>query len=136
MKAVVRLQNLKIPTTGSYKLRAFIHPRNIPFDKDDPEFQHRYGVGYAALWKSHGVEHPHNNHREHPLPEPHHPTSCTIRFDVSKSMAHFSPEGATDLVLTLHYIPAPSPTGEPQSVPDLVKEIQLEDILLESYVQP
>jgi hypothetical protein len=135
---VVRLRNLKVPTTGSYLLRAYVHPKDVPFSKDDPEFQRQYGVGYVALWKSHGTEPTHGGHgehRHHP-PQPHHPTSCTVLFDVSKSLAGVTPEAASDLVLTLQYIPAPSPTGEPQFDPDLVKEVQLEDIVLEAYAQP
>jgi tyrosinase len=43
---------------------------------------------------------------------------------------------ATDLVLTLHYIPAPGQTGEPLSDAELIKEVQLQDVLLEAYTQP
>jgi hypothetical protein len=87
---------------------------------------------------SHGTEHTHGGHGDHGhhTPQPHHPTTCTVRFDVSKSLVGIMPGAASDLVLTLHYIPAPSPTGEPQLDPGLVEEVQLQDVLLEAYAQP
>lgn len=134
--AVVRLRNLKVPTTGSYMLRAYVHPKHVAFDKTDPEFRRRYGVGYVSLWKSHGDHHGgHEGHGGH-TPQPHHPTACTVRFDVTKQLAGVARGAATDLVLTLHYIPAPGPTSEPQSDAELVKEVQLQDVLLEAYAQP
>jgi hypothetical protein len=136
--AVVRLRNLKVPTTGSYMLRAYVHPKNVSFDRTDPEFRRRYGVGYVSLWKSHGEAHQHGGHEGHSghAPQPHHPTACTVRFDVTKHLMSMSGGAAGDLVLTLHYIPAPSPTGEPHGATELVKEVQLQDVLLEAYAQP
>lgn len=137
--AMVRLRNLKVPTTGSYMLRAYVHPKSVAFDRNDPEFQRRYGVGYVSLWKSHGDSHhdhgAHGGHGGH-APQPHHPTACTGRFDVTKHLAGEAGGEAGDLVLTLHYIPAPSPTGEPQPDAEVVKEVQLEDVLLEAYARP
>jgi hypothetical protein len=61
----------------------------------------------------------------------------TVHEAVGARSAGRSPTCATsDLVLTLHYIPAPSPTGELQSDAELVKEVQLQDIVLEAYAQP
>ena len=136
--AVVRLRNLKVPATGSYMLRAYVHPKNVAFDKTDPEFRRRYGVGYVSLWKSHANAHQHGGPEGHGghAPQPHHPTACTVRFDVSKQLAGARQVLAGDLVLTLHYIPAPGPTGEPQSDEELVKEVQIQDVLLEAYAQP
>ena len=136
--AVVRLRNLKVPTTGSYMLRAYVHPKDVAFDKNDPEFRRRYGVGYVSLWKSHGDEPHHGSHEGHGghAPQPHHPAACTVRFDVTKPLVGEARGAATDLVLTLHYIPAPGPTGEPQSDAELIKEVQLQDVLLEAYAQP
>lgn len=136
--AVVRLRNLKVPTTGSYMLRAYVHPKDVAFEKTDPEFRRRYGVGYVSLWKSHGEAHQHGGHEGHGdhTPQSHHPTACTVRFDVSKQLIGTSSGLAGDLLLTLHYIPAPGPTGEPQLDEELVKEVQLQDVLLEAYAQP
>lgn len=142
--AVVRLRNLKVPTTGSYMLRAYVHPKGVAFKKNDPEFSRQYGVGYVSLWKSHGDAHQHGDHEGHGghgghgghAPQPHHPTACTVRFDVTKLLAGMPRGAAGDHVLTLHYIPAPGPTGEPQSDEELVKEVQLQDVLLEAYAQP
>lgn len=136
--AMVRLRNLKVPTTGSYMLRAYVHPKNVAFDRNDPEFQRRYAVGYVSLWKSHGDESHHGGHEEHHghSPESHHPTACTVRFDVTKPLLDLAPGATPDLVLTLHFIPAPDQTGEPQLNTELIKEVQLEDVLLEAYAQP
>jgi hypothetical protein len=135
--AMVRLSNLKVPTTGSYILQAYVHPKNVAFDKNDPEFRRKYGVGYVALWKSHEDTQHHTTHEQggH-APEPLHPTSCTARFDVTKLLAEASEGTTSDLVFTLLYIPAPSPTGESQPDAEVVKEVQLEDVLLEVYAQP
>lgn len=136
--AMIRLRNLKVPTTGSYLLRAYVHPEDVPFKPDDPEFSQEYGIGYVALWKAHGIEDEHGGHGRHAHhpPQPHHPTSCTVRFDVSRLLVGRTPGAASDFVLTLHYIPSPGPAGEPPSDPDLVKEVQLQDVLLEAYAQP
>ncbi|AOK89567.1 tyrosinase family protein [Paenibacillus polymyxa] len=132
--AIVRLQDLKVPTSGSYMFRAYVHPKEVPFNKDDPGFQHQYGVGYVALWKSHATSNSHGGHGDHRHHGPsHHPSSCIVGFDVSRQLVIHG--NASDLVLTLQYILAPNPTGEPQSNPDLVKEVQIEDILLEAYAQ-
>ena len=135
--AVIRLRNLKVPTTGSYLLRAYVHPKDLQFNKDDPEFRRKYGVGYVALWKAHGTGHAHNGHggHGHHAPQPHHPTSCTVRFDVSKTLSGILVGATSDLVLTLHYTPAPNTIGTPQFDPELVKEVQLDDVLLEAYRQ-
>ncbi|MFD0345683.1 tyrosinase family protein [Kitasatospora aburaviensis] len=52
-EVVVRLDELKIPLTGSYLLHAYVHPGDVPFRADDAEFADRYGVGYAVLWRAH-----------------------------------------------------------------------------------
>lgn len=126
---IVRLQDLKVPITGSYLLRAYCHPKEVPFNKDNLDFKTQYGAGYIAMWKSHGADHHHGDHHG----SPHHPTSCVVGFDVSKQVKDFSSDNISNLVLTLHYIPSPGPTGEPQENPDLVKEVQIEDLLLEVY---
>ncbi|SFF48479.1 tyrosinase [Paenibacillus algorifonticola] len=135
--AYVRLQDLKVPTIGSYMFRAYVHPKDEPFKNDNPDFQHQYGVGYVALWKSHGTDNTHGGHGDHghDSPPAHHPSSCTVGFDVSRQLVGIIHENASELVLTLQYIPAPGPAGEPQSNPDLVKEVQLADVLLEAYIQ-
>jgi tyrosinase len=142
--AVVRLRNLKVPITGSYMLQAYVHPKDVAFDKNDPEFRRRYGVGYVSLWKAHGAEAHHTGHEAHAgqpahgghPSQPHHPSTCTVRFNVTKVLAATAPDQTGNLVLTLHYIPAPGPTGEPQADTELVKEVQLQDVVLEAYAQP
>lgn len=55
---------------------------------------------------------------------------------MTKLLAEASEGTTSDLVFTLLYIPAPSPTGEAQPDAEVVKEVQLEDVLLEVYAQP
>jgi tyrosinase len=151
VSALLRVRDLKVPVTGSYLLRAYVHPKEAAFAPDSPEFNERYYVGYVALWQAHGGhgghdghdgheghdghgEHGgHGGHGHHP-PQPHHPTACTVRFDVSKSVARVEPERIADLILTLQYLPSPGPLGEPpQSAPEVLKEIELKDVLVEVY---
>jgi hypothetical protein len=120
--AVVRLQNLKVPTRWSYILRAYVHPKDVPFDKDDADFERRYFVDYAALWRSH--------HKDH---GGHHPPFCTVQFDVTDSLTGLTPEAISNLVLTLRYIAGPVPAGEPAPALDLLEEVELDDVLLEPY---
>ncbi|MFF2043542.1 tyrosinase family protein [Kitasatospora sp. NPDC058170] len=144
-RVVVRLDELRIPVTGSYVVRGFVHPADVAFRGEDPEFAERYGVGYAALWKAHhgAVEHDHgggpaghgDGHPGHPgdaHPHPHHPTACTARFDVTAVLAA-SPSAPETHVLTLQYLPSPTSTGLPQHPPGLVGEVALKDVMMEVY---
>ncbi|MDQ3918958.1 MAG: tyrosinase family protein, partial [Acidobacteriota bacterium] len=118
--ATLRLRDLKVPVTGSYMLRAFVHPKGVPFDANSKEFEERYYVGYVSLWRAHAGGHGaheghggdaghegHGGHGHHP--QPHHPAACTVRFDVSKSIFEAGAAGASGLLLTLQYVPAPGP---------------------------
>lgn len=133
--AFVRLVNLKVPTTGSYMLRGYLHPKDVPFNKDDQGFMLKYSVGYVALWKSHQPEDTHGVHSDDNV-HSHHPTSCTVRFDVSKLLTSTDAELTSNQVLTLHYIPAPDSKGESLLDSGLIKEVLLDDVLLETYIQP
>ena len=127
---VVRLQRLKVPTTDSYRLDAYVHPRAVPFDSDDAEFVRRYFVGYVALWQAHQA---HDGHGGHAGGRHHHPSSLTARFDVTNVLGDATPGAAADHVLTLHYIPPPGPAGEPATAPELVQEVALDGVLMEVY---
>ncbi|SYX86341.1 tyrosinase family protein [Paenibacillus alvei] len=135
--AYVRLRDLKVPTIGSYMLRAYVHPKEVPFNKDDSDFQRQFGVGYVVLWKTHGTDNTHGGHGNHGhhAPSAHHPSSCTVGFDVSRKLVGIIRGNTSDHVLTLQYILAPNEAGEPQSNPDLVKEVQFGDVVLEAYTQ-
>jgi Common central domain of tyrosinase len=128
---VVRLQHLKVPTTGSYRLDAYVHSRDVQFDADDAEFVRRHFVGYVALWQAHQI---HDGHGGHDSGRHRHPSSLTARFDVTNALGGAaSVAAAADHVLTLHYLPAPGPTGEPATAPEVVQEVALEDVLVEVY---
>jgi len=128
--AVVRLQDLKVPTRWSYMLRAYVHPKDVPFDKDDANFERRYFVDYVVLWVSHDQDHAVHHPSEG---QAHHPTVGTVRFDVTDSLIGLTPEAISNLVLTLRYIASPVPAGEPAPVLDLLEEVELDDVLLEAY---
>ncbi len=130
--AVVRLKDLKVPTRWSYMLRAYVHPKDVPFDKDDADFERRYFVEYVVLWVSHDEDH--GGHRP-PEGRAHHPSSFTVRFDVTDSLTGLTPEAISNLVLTLRYIAGPVPAGEPAPALDLLEEVELDDVLLESYAR-
>jgi Common central domain of tyrosinase len=133
--AVVRLQQLKVPTTGSYRLDAYVHPKEVPFDPNDAEFVRRYFVEYVAQWQAHGSGMGHGGHEgsgHHPS-HPQHPSSLTARFDVTKVLGGATAEATADQVLTLHYVPAPDPAGEPTPGPALLEDVTLNDVLVEVY---
>ncbi|GAA2393433.1 tyrosinase family protein [Streptomyces coeruleofuscus] len=126
-RLVVRLDELKVPNTGTYMLRGFLHPSEVPFHPDG-EFTRRFAVGYVTLWRAH----PHMHHDHDGPPVAHHPASRTARFDVTSTLNSLETNGA-DLAFTLQFIPAPSPTGlPPHPVPPL-DEVELEDVRMEVY---
>ncbi len=138
-QVLLRLDELKLPQTGSYLLRGFVHPADVEFRRDGEEFEKRYGVGYVAMWRAHGgMQDGHDgdsgHHGGHPghEPRPHHPTACTARFDVTAVLAS-TPVAVENQVLTLQYIPSPTSTGEPQQPAELVTEVSLKDVLMEVY---
>ncbi len=131
--AVVRLQNLKVSTRWSYTLRAYVHPKDVPFDKDDSDFERRYLVDYVVLWVAHDEDHDALHSPEGGAH--HHPPFCTVRFDVTDWLTDLTPEAVSDLVLTLHYIPSPVPAGEPAPVLDLLVGLELDNVLLEAYAR-
>jgi hypothetical protein len=139
--AVVRLHQLKVPTTGSYTLRAYIHPKDVPFDQNAEELARRYFVGYAVMWLSHGNDGDHAGHddhgghagHEHHPPQPHHPTTATVRFDVTKALGGVTSQAIGDQVLTLQYLPAPDPMGRSTPGPAALEDLTLNDVQMEVY---
>ncbi|MFJ9948682.1 tyrosinase family protein [Kitasatospora sp. NPDC091207] len=133
-KVMVRLQDLKVPVAGSYVLRAYVHPADVGFRADDPDFASRYGVGYVAMWSAHRMDDGGDRAPGRPgdaEPHPHHPTECNARFDITAVLdASPAPES---LVLTLQYLPAIGLDGQPEEPPGLLEEVALKDVLLEVY---
>ncbi|MFD9412584.1 tyrosinase family protein [Streptomyces sp. NPDC059989] len=127
----VRLDELKVPTTGSYMLRAFLHPSEVPFQPDDGEFARRFGAGYVALWRAH--RHMHDGHGDlHDGHGDHHDVSRTARFDVGRVLESLGADGA-DLVFSLQFIPAPSETGLPPHPLPPIDEVDFKDVRMEVY---
>jgi tyrosinase len=124
----VRLDELKVPTTGSYIIRGFVHPADVPFQPGVGEFTREFGVGYVALWRS-----------NHPTPVgpdgavvPHtHPASCVARFDVT-DVLESSPVPADENVLTLQYEAVPGEAGQPETA-ELLQEVALRQVVVEVY---
>lgn len=137
--ALIRLQDLKVPITGSYLIKAFLHPQDVPYVRGNEGFERRYGAGYVALWQAHtspdtevGGHGGAHGHHGGPEPMPHHPATCTARFDITRALK--SADHSKDLILTLLYIPSPDPSGAPRPFSEeLVREVQLKDVLLEVY---
>jgi hypothetical protein len=87
-----------------------------------------HGSDLFLPWHQHapanGHGHGHGGHEPHP----HHPSSCTARFDVTSILAS---RGADDnLVVTLQYTPASEADRESA---ELIKEVNLKDIAQEVY---
>ncbi|MGW7051352.1 tyrosinase family protein [Streptomyces sp. NPDC054887] len=137
-RVVVRLDELKVPMTGSYLLRGFVHPDAVEFRRDDEEFTKQYGVGYVSMWRAHvhpegghGGHDGHGGHGGHGA-RPLHPTSCIVRFDVT-SVLESTPGAVEDHVLTLQYIPSPFNPGGGGQQEGLIEEVKLKDVLMEVY---
>ncbi len=128
-RVVIRIGNIAVPISGSYKLRAFIHPHDVAFRPNDAEFADAYGVGYVSMWRAHAHAaangHRHGGHDGHE-PLPHHPSSCTARFNATSVLASLN--AADNLVVTLQYTPQTE-----QEAPDLVREVALNDVAQEVY---
>jgi tyrosinase len=122
---VVRLQ-LNIPTAGSYTVFGYVHPSELTYAPDDPAFIDSWRVGYAALWRGHGMSGD-DDHAAHA----HHPSSMIVRFDVTDVLA--SAEDPSDLVLTLDWVPAPNQGRAEEVAPRLAEEIDIEALELERY---
>jgi Common central domain of tyrosinase len=122
---VVRLQ-LNVPATGSYTVFGYLHPSELTYAPDDPAFVESWRIGYAALWRGHGMSDD-DDHAAHP----HHPPSMTVRFDVTDVLA--STGDPSDLVLTLDWVPAPNHGHAEEVVPRLAEEIDIEALELERF---
>ncbi|MDH6626695.1 hypothetical protein M2271_004512 [Streptomyces sp. LBL] len=142
-RLVIRLKDLKVPVTGSYTLYGFVHPADVAFRPDDEDFSRRFGVGYAAMWQSHHIHTdthsaheatPHPHDPDPHAPDPHHPTVCNVRyFDVTAALES-TPTPTEDHLLTLQFVPAPSPTGGPPQQVGPIDEVDLKDVVMEVYV--
>jgi hypothetical protein len=123
---IVRLNRIKVPTHGSYVLRAYLHPADVEFAPDDPDFAARFFVDYVALWRAHAM--PEGQDRE---PHAHHPTTMTARFDVTAKLG--APDASSEQLLSLQYVPALGPTGRRELRPELVDEVTLDEVVMEAY---
>jgi hypothetical protein len=127
---LVRLEKLKVPQKGSFMLRGYFHPQDVPFDDSDEAFTEQYSVGYVVMWQSHsGMSHSGMSHGEHGghAPHPHHPTSCIARFDVTRMLDAEAP--LADHLLTLRYVPLP----DAADAAEVIKEVALDQVLMEVY---
>ena len=127
-EAAVRVR-VKVPTKGSYTLHGYLHPADVPFDRDDSEFAERYYVGYASAWQSHEMPEG-GGGDEARAAHPYHPPYLTARFDVTKALAA---AGGSDQILTLDWVAAPSPSGARTATADLADEVAVEDVAVEVY---
>ena len=124
---LLRLEKLKVPQMGSFMLRGYFHPQDVPFDDGDEAFKAQYSVGYVVMWGGHGgMPAAHGEHGGH-TPHPHHPTSGIARFDVTGVLDAKAPPA--DHLLTLRYIPAPDAADAAK----VIAEVALEQVLMEVY---
>ncbi|MFC8918571.1 tyrosinase family protein [Streptomyces sp. NPDC057116] len=132
-RLAVRLNELKVPVTGSYMMRAYVHPDDEEFRADE-DFAQRYGVGYVVVWRAHVHEDGHRGHGDHhgPPPASHHPASCTARFDVT-SVVNATPAATENHVLTLRYVPLPSNLDRAERPAELIEEVSMRNVLMEVY---
>jgi len=126
----IKLADLAVPTAGSYTVRAYVHPKNVPFAAGDAEFARLYSAGYVSLWKA---RHAHVDDANADTPG-HHPATCTARFNITRAMRKAAADHAGGLVLSLQVVPAPDPqTGRRELTEDLIKQIDFESVQMEVY---
>ena len=112
---------------GSFMLRGYFHPHDVPFDVGDEAFTAQYSVGYVVMWRGHrGMSAIHGEHGGH-TPHPHHPTSGIARFDVTGVLDAKVP--LAGYLLTLRYISAPDAADAAK----VIAEVALEQVLMEVY---
>jgi hypothetical protein len=124
--AIVRLNEIKVPKSGSYVLRAYLHPADVDFAPDDPDFAERYFLDYVALWQAHAMPEGDGHHAH-----AHHPPAMTARFDATAKLR--AADTGREQVLSLRYVPAAGPTGVLEARPELEEEVTLAEVVLEVY---
>lgn len=133
-RLLIKLEELKIPTVGSYTLRAYVHPRGV----SQSELE-RFEAGYVSLWKAHMGSgqpghggHGHGGHTPgHGTP--HHPANGILRFDVTAAVERLSAAERGDAIATIWFLPAPRATGGAAPRAELLAEMSLRDVVLEEF---
>lgn len=127
-RVLVKLEKLRIPTVGSYTLRAYVHPRAIRLGELATVDLRAFEAGYISLWKAHTGQ----GHGGHHGPA-HHPTSAIVRLDVTEAVARMAAANEPDLLLTFSFAPARRPSGGPPPRAELLAEMSLRDVVIEEY---
>ena len=126
----VVVHDVNLPKLGSFTLNAYVHPRaHVWSQSSGPEPGSLFFVGDASIWKVHSSNAPTEHGGHHG--EPHHPASAHLRIDATSVIQRLNAAGQSDLVVTLQFIPAPMPDGSEAPVPELLRQVDLGEVVLE-----
>lgn len=126
----VVIHDVNLPKVGSFTLNVYVHPRDHAWPQmSGPDPSSPFYAGDASIWKVHSGN-ASNAHGGH-LGEPHHPVSAHVRIEATSVIERLKISGQADLVVTLQFIPAPMPDGSPVQVPELLRQVDLSEVVLE-----
>jgi hypothetical protein len=124
------IHDVNLPKVGSFRLNVYVHPRDHAWPQTSgPDPSSPFYAGSASIWKVHSGAGGHG-HGHHPG-EPHHPVSAHVRIEATAVIERLNVAAPADLVVTLQFIPAPMPNGSPAQVPELLRQVDLSDLVLE-----
>jgi tyrosinase len=129
----VVIHDVNLPKAGSFNLNVYVHPRDHAWPQlSRPEPTSPFFAGDASIWKVHSgnASHGHGGHHG----EPHHPVAAHVRIEATSVIERLNAAGRADLVVTLQFIPAPMPNGSPAPVPELLRQVDLSDVVLEGVL--
>lgn len=129
----VVIHDVSLPIVGSFTLNVYVHPRDQAWpegarlDSSSPFY-----AGDASIWKVHSgnASQGHGGHHS----EPHHPVSAHMRVEATSVIERLNLAGQNDLIVTLQFIPAPMPDGSPARVPELLRQVDLREVVLEGVI--
>jgi len=129
----VVIHDVNLPKAGSFTLNVYVHPRDHAWHQmSGPDPSSPFYAGNASIWKIHSGNalHAHGGHHN----EPHHPESAHVRVEATVVIERLNVAGQTDLVVTLQFVPAPAPDGSPAQVSELLRQVDLREVVLEGVI--
>lgn len=129
----VVIHDVSLPNVGSFTLNVYVHPRDHTWPQmSGPEPSSPFYAGDASIWKAHSgiATRGHGGHHG----EPHHPVSAHVRVEATSVIERLSVAGRADIIVTLQFIPAPMPDGSPAQVPELLRQVDLSEVVIEGVL--
>jgi hypothetical protein len=129
----VVIHDVRLPKVGSFTLNVYVHPRGHVWPQmSGPDPTSPFYAGDASIWKVHSDNASHGLGGHHS--EPHHPVSAHVRVESTSVIERLNRAGQADLVVTLQFIPAPMLDGSPAQVPEILRQVDLSEVVLEGVL--